>query len=188
MNYKERKTINKAIQTISLFLPKDSIGIWPTEIKKLPAKNGRCTLAAWDNTCGASMILGAEAKWEIASLYKKPDINFGTAQKEIYSALAEPEPNIDKDNDFSVCDLKEVVKVYPDIYRPFTFLSENGKYETVLLSSNDLLKLVAAAEFNKQDRVYLYSKQDIKTALNISCMLTFSLGNINVHLLAIEEN
>lgn len=188
MTIEDKTKVNNALQILRRFLPHNCDTIWPADIKKLPSSYGT-VMTAWNGTCGASLTLGWKAK-EITELYKKPGNNIQGVRKWIYEAIARPTRNIRPENaeEYMVCDLKEVVAVYPDVYRPFHLVNQDTGNQNLMLAADDLLKLVGVAESIKLKSVSLTNIQTIQCPFHSYIMLTFTLDYLNVHILSAPMN
>ena len=172
----KRKEIQKAIEAVEAFLPKDTHSPWPRKLRMVKGAYGFTRLIAWDGTRGASLSLGYPMDPFLKNYEKFAGMS--EEQKTLYQAIGRLNSN------------REPTEIPAERLRDR--IERHGFHITTTLRTQD-----ADIKFQTQDLMkllhlpqrYLVNTLRLVSGENIGMLTleTFDAWPVNVHILAKEE-
>lgn len=173
----KRKEVNKAIEAVEDYLPKDSHSPWPKRLRKVAGAFGFTHLIAWDGTRGASISVGYPMEPFLKNYERFASMS--AEQKSIFDAVARLRSDRDP-MDINVRDLEERIKRRG--FQVLTTLRDDRTDITFL--TQDLMALLRTAKSYKKDTIKLVSSISSRDLT----IVTFDVSPVLVHVIAREKD
>lgn len=172
-----RKKVQKAIEAVEDYLPKDSHSPWPKRLRKVAGAFGFTELIAWDGTRGASISVGYPMEPFLKNCERFAGMS--VRQKTLFDAVARLRSDRDP-MDIDVRDLEKHIKRFG--FQVLTILQDDRTDITFL--TQDLMALLRTAKSYKKDTVKLISS----IPFGDLTIVTFDVSPILVHIIAREKD